>query len=354
MPMTTRVDDSYRPYILRWLDVMIIAVSVMVLIGGITRLTGSGLSMTDWRLIGGVIPPVTETSWQEKFELYRGTPQHVIIHPNMTVEEFKGIFWWEYIHRMWGRMLGFLFFFPCAFFVCKKCFDARRIKMLLVAFILGGGQGLLGWFMVQSGLVDQPWVSPVRLTAHFLMALFLLALLTWNRLEISAGDREFPLKNNQSWWLRWGLPVVALLFIVQLGFGGVMAGMKAAMDFPTFPTMNGAWIPQSLWIEGSGWHNFFENSAFVQFAHRSLGTILLILASRVGILGYRMVEHRWKAVFICLLGATWLQFLLGVITVINSMGQIPVSFGALHQSGGIVITLLLTVCMFMRLKMVKA
>lgn len=349
-----RVQQPYQKYILHWLDLMILAVSVMVLIGGITRLTGSGLSMTDWRLIGGIVPPISEAAWQEKFELYQGTPQHVIIHPNMTVEEFKGIFWWEYIHRMWGRMLGFLFFFPFIFFALRKCFDARRIKLLLIAFILGGGQGLLGWFMVQSGLEDQPWVSPVRLTAHFLMALLLLVLLTWNRLEISAGQKQFLLKEKPSGWIRWGLPVVALLFVIQLSFGGIMAGMKAAMDFPTFPTMNGAWVPQGLWIEGFGWHNFFENSALVHFVHRSLGTLLLLLATWVGVLGYRMVAHRWKVVFACLLGATWLQFLLGVITVINSMGQIPVSFGALHQAGGIVITLLLTVCMFMRPRLARS
>lgn len=332
---------------------MIFAVAVMVVIGGITRLTGSGLSMTDWRIIGGMVPPMSEAAWQDKFELYQGTPQHIIIHPDMTLEGFKGIFWWEYIHRMWGRMLGFLFFVPFVFFVFKKCFDARRIKLLLLAFILGGGQGLLGWFMVQSGLVDQPWVSPVRLTAHLLMALLLLSLLTWNRMEIAACKSDNLPSAKSGAWLKWGLPAVALLFVIQFAFGGVMAGMKAAMDFPTYPTMNGSWIPEVLWISDFGWHNFFENSALVHLVHRTLAVVLIAAASWVGWLGYKRLNAKWKFFFAGLLLATWIQFLLGVVTVISSIGSIPVLYGALHQAGAIVLTILLTGCMFTRLNLAK-
>ncbi len=353
MPEPTQ-SHPYNRAIVRWLDLMIIAIAVMVAIGGITRLTGSGLSMTDWRLIGGTIPPLTEEAWQEKFDLYQGTPQHTIIHPDMTLEGFKGIFWWEYIHRMWGRMLGFLFFFPFVFFALKKCFDARRIKMLLIAFVLGGGQGLLGWFMVQSGLVDKPWVSPVRLTAHLLMALFLLALLTWNRLEIASPHDSLSRKPGSNVWLKWGIPIVTVLFVAQFAFGGVMAGMKAALDFPTFPLMNGQWVPSMLWREGFGWHNFFENSAFVQFVHRGLGTVVLLAGTWLGWLGYQQVNGRWKYFFFALLASTWIQFILGVITVISSRGGIPVSFGTLHQAGAIVLTIVLTVCMFVRLKLAKS
>ncbi|MEM6884181.1 MAG: COX15/CtaA family protein [Verrucomicrobiota bacterium] len=341
-------------HVIRWLDLMIIAVSIMVAIGGITRLTGSGLSMTDWRLIGGSIPPLSEAAWQEKFELYRGSPQHVIVHPDMTLEGFKGIFWWEYIHRMWGRMLGILFLIPFVYFTYKKYFDARRIKLLLIAFVLGGGQGLLGWFMVQSGLVDKPWVSPVRLTAHLLMALFLLALLAWNRLEISSNQTKLSTSGKSQIWLKWGIPIAALLFVAQFAFGGIMAGMKAAMDFPTFPTMHGQWIPSMLWQKEIGWHNFFENSAFVQFVHRMLGTLVLAVGTWLGWQGYRYVRGSWKYAFAALLMVTWLQFLLGIITVINSLGSIPVSFGTLHQGGAIILTLLLTICMFVRLKIVKS
>ncbi len=349
----SETSSDYNRYIIRWLDLMILAVSVMVIIGGITRLTGSGLSMTDWRLIGGIMPPVTDAAWQEKFDLYQGTPQHLIIHPEMTIEGFKGIFWWEYIHRMWGRMLGLLFFFPFAFFAIKKCFDSRRLKLLLIAFILGGGQGLLGWFMVQSGLVDRPWVSPVRLTAHLLMALLLLSLLTWNRLEISANSEVITARKGWGGWLKWGVPVMALLFVIQFAFGGVMAGMKAAMDYPTFPTMNGQWIPQMLWREGFSWHNFLENSAFVQFTHRGLGTVVLIGATWLGWLGFKQINDKWRFFFIALLATTWIQFILGAVTVISSRGGIPVSFGSLHQAGAIVLTVVLTGCLFIRLKMRK-
>jgi cytochrome c oxidase assembly protein subunit 15 len=329
---------------------MILAVAVMVVIGGVTRLTGSGLSMTDWRLVGGSIPPLSEAAWQEKFDLYQGTPQHLIIHPDMTLEGFKGIFWWEYIHRMWGRMLGLLFFFPFAYFLIRRWLDARRVKLLLIAFILGGGQGLLGWFMVQSGLVDRPWVSPVRLTAHLLMALFLLSLLTWNRLEISSGEVKNLWKPQLPPWMKWSLPLVAILFVGQFAFGGVLAGMKGAMDFPSFPTMNGQWVPSHLWIEDFSWHNFFENSAFVQFVHRGLGTLLLLLATWAGWKGFCLVQGKWRIAFAGLVVATWGQFLLGIMTVLNSLGSIPVSYGALHQAGAIALTVLMTICMFVWVK----
>jgi len=340
---------SQHQILIKWLDLMILAVGCMVVIGGITRLTESGLSMTDWRLIGGSIPPLNESDWARKFALYQGTPQHRIINPEMTLNEFKGIFWWEYIHRMWGRFLGVLFSIPFFLFLAFKWLDRRRILMLATAGLLGLGQGLFGWFMVQSGLQERPWVSPVRLTSHLLLALLLLGLLTWNRLELTnpQGSRYGlkPLPN----WLSVAIPVLIGLFGIQITFGGFMAGLRSALDFPSFPTMNGQWFPSPFWKEGMGWHNLVENSAFVHFIHRGLGTVLLLLTTWVTWKGFREVESRWmKQVFLGLLAVVWIQFSLGALTVLNSLGNIPLVFGVLHQAGAIFLTVLLTICLFVR------
>lgn len=346
------MDQTPQPssvWIKRWLEWVIIAVAIMVIIGGITRLTGSGLSMTDWRLVGGAVPPLTQADWEDKFALYQGSPQHRIIHTDMTIEEFKGIFWWEYIHRMWGRFLGLLFFIPFVFFWVKGQLDSRRVKLMWIAFLLGAAQGLLGWFMVQSGLVDRPWVSPVRLTAHLLLALFLLGFLTWNRIEMEEegpkGKRLFPASLPR--WMHWAVPLLLIGFVVQFSFGGVLAGLKGAMDYPSFPTMNGAWIPAGWWKPEMGWHNWVENSALVHLIHRSLGTFLLLATSVVAWMGWhRLNGCRLRVIFPLLAGVVWLQFILGIVTVLGSRGGIPVLPGVLHQSGAIFLSMVLAILFF--------
>lgn len=336
---------SAKPVVF-WLDSMLFAICIMVVIGGVTRLTESGLSMTDWRLIGGSVPPLSQNDWLEKFDLYKGSPQHKIVNPDMTLSEFKGIFWWEYIHRMWGRLLGFLFIIPYVYFWIRGHLDMRRAKLLLIALLLGAAQGFLGWFMVQSGLVDRPWVSPVRLTLHFMLAIFLLSFLFWQRLEISAN---IPDSIKMPVWLNRVLPVLLTLFILQLAYGGLMAGLRAALDYPSFPTMNGQWIPDYLWKSSLGIFNIVENSTFVQFAHRGLAFALLLGSTLIVIRTNALKSlANWRFAFILLAGLVWIQFLLGIMTVISSKGEIPVFWGVIHQFGAVILVMAFTLCFFVK------
>jgi cytochrome c oxidase assembly protein subunit 15 len=312
-----------------WLLTVCGAIAVMVAIGGVTRLTGSGLSITDWRPITGTLPPLTGDHWQSEFEKYMGSPQHRLVFPNMTVEEFKGIYWWEWIHRFWGRVIGVIYAVPLLVFWVRRSIPQGWHLRLLLGLALGGAQGVLGWFMVQSGLVDRPSVSAYRLAAHLGLAVFIFALLFhWALgLLIPASAKE----SARLTALNRGLPVFLGLLGLQILYGGFVAGTKAAMAYPTFPGLGGGiWPAAATWMEPA-WRNFFENTAWVAFIHRWLGTGLFVLGSSLGV--YAAVRHsgwirRTGAVLIALLG---LQVLLGIVTTLKSVGHIPVLWGTVHQ-----------------------
>lgn len=312
------------------LIVMCVSIFVMVLIGGITRLTDSGLSMVEWKLLTGTVPPLSEVEWQKTFEKYQEFPQYRLLNPGMTLEGFKSIFLWEYFHRVWGRALGVIVFLPFVYFWIRRRIDGRMAARLVLAFVLGGLQGLLGWFMVKSGLVDVPWVSPLRLTAHLLLGFFLLGYVTWLTFDHYFGGME-ERSSSLPGWIRpaaWGVMALA---VVQFFWGGLMSGLKAARAFPTFPTMNGEWIPTFFWDSGK---IVLENVALVQFSHR-IAAVLLVLAimgfcwgSR-GISRSALLLRARYAVLACVCG----QFMLGVLTVLHSAVKVPVGLGVSHQAG---------------------
>lgn len=316
-----------------WLLVVCAAIALMVCIGGITRLTGSGLSITDWRPITGAVPPLSDADWQSEFAKYMGSPQHRLVFPNMTVEEFKGIYWWEWIHRFWGRMIGVIYALPLAFFWLKGLLPSAWKRKLLAGLLLGGLQGAMGWFMVQSGLVDRPSVSAYRLAAHLGLAVFIFGLLFAWALRIllpRARDAVFP--------GRWkaALHGFAGLLAFQILYGGFVAGTKTAMAYPTFPDLAGSWLPSAaLWLE-PGWRNVFENSAWIAFIHRWVGIALAVLGAVLAVRAGRRTG--WPMLLGPGLGALLvLQVLLGVMTTLQSQGHIPVGLGVAHQANALLI-----------------
>ena len=235
--------DTHRQIIGGWLIVTAIVVFAMVVVGGITRLTQSGLSMVEWDPLFGIFPPIGVEGWQTVFDKYQQFPEYQKINFGMSLEEFKFIFWWEYGHRVLGRIIGLVFFVPFAFFLVKGWLNRQWSLRFAGLLVLGGLQGVLGWYMVVSGLVDDPHVSQYRLTAHLILAAVIYALLLWHAFDFMFSTRQ-PLFNSAVFWTGL-LPCVVLLMIVT---GGFVAGTKAGFIINTFPTMNGEWIPDGLWV----------------------------------------------------------------------------------------------------------
>ncbi|GAB4243135.1 MAG: COX15/CtaA family protein [Candidatus Methylacidiphilales bacterium] len=334
--MGIRLDDfptpTARHWVVIWLAATCVGIWLMVMIGGITRLTESGLSIVEWDLFRGVMPPLSEAGWQAMFEKYQGSPQYRILYPEMSLEEFKSIFWWEYIHRLWGRGLGLLFGVPLVIFWLKGWVRGRLLGWLLAALVLGGAQGALGWFMVQSGLVDVPRVSGYRLTAHLLLATTLLVGLFGLCVRLGGIPRVggVPLA------VHWALVGVAAAIYLQIGLGGFMAGTRAALVAPTFPLINGEFLPPTAFAGPDVWRDVFENPFTLQFLHRVTAYALVLGAVGWAIWAWPYARGKWALVLIagvpvCLV----VQGIWGVATVVHSIGKIPVVWGVLHQVFGI-------------------
>lgn len=288
-----------------WLVLVAAAVVVQVGLGGITRLTDSGLSITEWKPLLGVIPPLDEAGWAEAFAKYQQIPQYVQLKSHLSLSEFKFIYFWEWFHRVWGRLLGFLFAVP--FVVFWRRGWIRGLEQQLVAlFVLGGAQGALGWFMVASGLQDLVYVSHLRLAAHLMLALFLLSALVWTALGIlrPVGSAVATPSLRQ---LTAGLLAV---LAVQLTWGAFMAGLKAALAAPTWPTINGLWVPRTLLSELP-----WQDPLSVHFVHRTLGVVLVLALAAWWWKARDALQLERHAV----VGLVVVQFVLGVLTVLFGM-----------------------------------
>ncbi len=327
--------------IISWLFAGCFLVAAMVIIGGITRLTHSGLSMVNWRPIMGTLPPLNVQQWQETFELYKQSPEYQKVNAHFNLEEFKSIFWWEYIHRLLGRLIGLVFLLPFAFFLIKGWVKGPLLKKLVFIFLLGGLQGLLGWFMVKSGLVDRPSVSHYRLAAHLVTALFLYVYIFWVALDLI-----FPLKEKQEKFLsqlRKNTGGLLALLTIQIVYGAFVAGLKAGFIMNTYPLMAGYVIHPSISNAFSemGLSALTEHIVTVQFIHRTVGLILLVFGIYVWWIFRNRVDSKKLKLSLNLIVYSFLfQFLLGVLTLIY---VVPVWLGVLHQFGAIV---LLTVLIF--------
>ncbi len=318
-----------------WLFTGCFLVATMVVIGGITRLTHSGLSMVNWKPVTGTLPPLNEEQWRESFESYQNSPEFKKINYHFTLEEYKAIFWWEYIHRLLGRVIGLVFVFPFIFFVVKKQIDKKLFKKLIGVFILGGLQGVLGWYMVMSGLVDRPSVSHYRLAAHLITALFLFSYIFWVALDLIQPLRR-PVNSLYNRLFKFSL-VLLFLLTAQIIYGAFVAGLKAGFIFNTYPLMAGSYVHPSIWgaLSETGASALFDHVVTVQFIHRNLAIFLVGLGvfvwwkfkGNVIDLNIRYTLHVMLLVFA-------LQFLLGVFTLIN---VVPAWLGVLHQFGAILL-----------------
>lgn len=323
-----------------WLLVCCATVFAMVVLGGVTRLTGSGLSMVKWEPITGILPPMGEEQWGEVFEFYKEYPEYKEKNLGMSLREFQSIFWFEYAHRVLGRLIGFIFFIPLVFFVVTGRVSKPLIPKLVFMFILGGLQGLLGWYMVKSGLVQDPHVSQYRLTAHLGLAFVIYVYMFWVALDL-LFPRAARTPQQERPPNRFLAGLTALLVFVTALSGGFVAGTHAGLAYNTFPTMAGQWIPDGLFAYEPMWRNFFENVTTVQFDHRVLATLVFGLILALWWTTRRIsAPPRLRAGRHLLLAAACLQVALGISTLLL---VVPTALAAAHQGGAL---LMLTLSVF--------
>jgi heme a synthase len=311
---------------------------VILIIGGITRLTQSGLSIVDWRPLMGVIPPLSEAQWQEAFDAYRQYPEYQVLRQGMTMSEFKFIFFWEYIHRVAARLIGLVFLVPFLFFWVRGYFNRPLLKRSLLLFGLGGLQGFMGWFMVSSGLVDQPHVSHFRLGIHLSIAFAIFGCCVWfaRDLALKPGRASEVGAATRRWMLN-GLMALGVLFGLQVFWGALVAGLKAGRYFNTFPLMDGRLLPPEMFsMIQPAWLNPVENPFTVQWIHRVLGTVLLAgsIYFFARVRSRAAADARVQQLNTAFFALIVVQFVLGVLTLLYA---VPVSLGVAHQAMAMVI-----------------
>lgn len=308
-----------------WLLIGVGMIIVQILLGGITRLTGSGLSITEWEVVTGTLPPLNESGWLEKFREYQQTPQFRLLNTDFTLTDFKFIFFWEWFHRFWARLIGIVFLVGFVYLIGKRFLKREMVNPLLILFVLGALQGAVGWIMVASGLTgDAVYVKPTRLALHFVLAIGLLCYTFWFALQllVPPGERRFSTPMKKAIWLILGL------LTLQLIYGALMAGHKAAAVASTWPTINGSWVPEGMGSHQPWLINFIDNTITVHFIHRNLAYLITILV----IVWYRKASLeqvsnssrrylRWPLLLVVV------QVLLGILAVLTSKEIVPNRWG---------------------------
>jgi cytochrome c oxidase assembly protein subunit 15 len=320
-----RRHNSRRPVRI-WLNLIALMIVAMVVVGGATRLTESGLSITEWQPIHGVIPPLNAAEWEAEFAKYRKIPQYELMNEGMTLEAFKTIFWWEWVHRLLGRLIGVFFFVPLVFFWASGRIDRNLRGPLVAIFILGGLQGAVGWWMVTSGLTERTDVSQYRLAVHLTFACVILAYVVW----VARGLAPLPAVRAAA-GLRTVAGLIVALVVLQIFVGGLVAGLNAGMTFNTWPLMDGEVIPSGLFLQDPLWRNFFENVATVQFDHRLVAYLLVIVAIFHAVQARGTDYARSAAIVAVLVGA---QAAIGIATLLM---VVPLHLALIHQFGAAVV-----------------
>ena len=314
-----------------WLLICSILVLCMIIVGGYTRLTDSGLSIVEWKPVTGVVYPFNQSMWEQEFSKYQESPEYKFKNFSFTLQEFRQIYFVEYAHRLLGRILGIVFILPFFYFLIKKHLTKNLIKKLMVIFVLGAAQGTIGWYMVKSGLSNLPEVSQYRLALHLLMALLIYGLLIWNFFSLSKSKLFIMPHKNLLY-----IPIALLaLVVLQIFSGALVAGLNAGLIYNTYPLMDGQAMPVGLSIIEPWYLNFFENVTMVQFVHRTLGVIIFFCTILLSpIMLARVFDRKLKLAWVYLLLVVFMQFTLGVLTLLNA---VPLSLGLLHQLGAIIL-----------------
>jgi heme a synthase len=316
-----------------WLFAIAALVFAMVVAGGATRLTGSGLSITEWAPILGVIPPTSEADWRDAFEKYRQIPQYAHVNPGMSLDAFKSIYWWEWTHRLIGRLIGFVFLVPFVMFLARGAIPRRFILQVAALFVLGAAQGALGWFMVKSGLADRVDVSQYRLAAHLALAVTIGGYAFWLGLAIESERKtKAPCV---SFAVKAGAAALAALIYLQIIAGAFVAGLRGGLASNTWPLMNGEVVPPGLDALSPWWLNLFENPLAAQFAHRMLGYAIAIFAVAFVLAVWRTSEaETLRPPALALLAAVLAQIALGAATVVYG---VPLGLALAHQANAILL-----------------
>lgn len=321
MQALTENQQRRLAFVRGWLYAVAFLVFCMVIVGGATRLTDSGLSITEWQPLLGAIPPLSEADWIAAFEKYKRIPEYTQVNAGMSLEEFKFIYWWEWAHRFLGRFIGLAFFVPFVIFAGLGWIPLRQFPPMIGLFVLGGLQGALGWYMVASGLVDRVDVSQYRLAAHLTLAAVIFAAILWVAWGLERRRNWFSAPRPQ-----WAIYLV-LLIVLQIAAGGFVAGLDAGMGYNTWPLMDGKLLPEGLFIMSPAWRNYFENAMTVQFNHRVIAYVIAI-----AVLAYVYIEQTRSALAFAI--AVLVQMALGIFTL---LAQVPLSLGLVHQGGALIV-----------------
>jgi len=327
--VVTERQAGARRAIAVWLFAVASLVFLMVIVGGATRLTDSGLSITEWRPVTGAIPPLSAADWQAELEKYRQIPEYKLVNRGMSLDEFKRIYWWEWGHRLLGRLIGVAFLVPFVWFVATRRIERALVPGLLAMFALGGLQGGLGWYMVMSGLSERVDVSQYRLAAHLGLAVVIYGYMLWVALGLWRTDT--PRQEAAPRGLRQGAVALVVLIFLQIIAGAFVAGLDAGLTYNSWPLMDGAWVPGGLLDLSPWWRNAFENLLTVQFNHRLLGYVLAAAA----------LWHYWRARSTARAGtagavliAVLCQIALGIWTL---LAVVPIGLGLAHQAGALIV-----------------
>jgi cytochrome c oxidase assembly protein subunit 15 len=327
--------DLNDKLIARWLFICAVVIFGMILLGGVTRLTDSGLSMVEWNPLMGIIPPLSQHDWQELFLKYQQFPEYQEINLGMTIGEFKVIFMYEYLHRVLGRLIGLLFFIPFVYFYFTRRISPQLLPKLLLMLFLGGCQGLMGWYMVKSGLVDVPHVSQYRLTAHLGLAIVIYSFIVWTALGLVNKTTNQPSGLGKPACILSGL-----IFLMILS-GGLVAGTRAGYAYPTWPLMGDSFIPAGLYSMSPAWLSAFENITTIQFNHRMFAYFIAVFLVVFSVVALRKkLSNKVRIGIYSMLFLLLLQITLGISTLIF---YVPIAIAAAHQIGAVA---LLTATLF--------
>lgn len=324
-------DPKHLTTLSNWLFICCGAVFCMIIIGAITRLSGSGLSMVEWRPMMGALPPLNDAEWQRVFELYKKTPEFIQVNSWMAVDDFKYIFFWEWFHRLFGRLIGVLYALPFFYFLVRGWIPGLYKAKLFGLLVLGGLQGVMGWYMVKSGLIDEPAVSHYRLAAHLSLAFLIYALMFWLALTFKKTARS--VLSNQSKPLFIHALVVLFILTATIFWGAFVAGLDAGLVYnDTYPKMGKTWIPEEVWFYDPVWMNFIENHAGVQFTHRWLAKLTIVAV--FSLTAHALIKQRKEFIFPLLSLLACAQLGLGIATLFS---HVELTLAVLHQAGAVIL-----------------